>query len=307
VVIPLIVILVGSRKAGIYWTILSLVQIFIISNIELLNITVADISPIKNTYTATLSILILLTSSLIYFFEKERVKHQKFLVKTENELSYNKKLAALGTMSGGLAHEINNPLTVIKGNLDKALKQLNSEGPDLKKVGHSVSRAQDHIDRIQGIVNGMQSFNDDDVSDKFSLFDLNGIIAEVLLILEPQTVKYNIKVENSMVGHKEMIKGKPDLIHVLLKNILTNSIDEINEVKESWIKVELLRHEGNDILFTITDSGEGISNEYIDKVLDPFFTTKTVGKGAGLGLTICQNIAQLHQGKIYVNNKSENI
>uniref|UniRef100_UPI0035665FEB sensor histidine kinase n=1 Tax=Halobacteriovorax sp. TaxID=2020862 RepID=UPI0035665FEB len=115
----------------------------------------------------------------------------------------------------------------------------------------------------------------------------------------------NITVEYKISDHNLFFKGLEQQITQIIINLMMNSAQAIQGLEDSWISVELLKS-NNHVVFRVTDSGVGISQEFQDKLMDPFFTTKEVGKGTGLGLSISKKIAHFHDGDLKLITKANN-
>ena len=217
----------------------------------------------------------------------------QYLKETQSHLLQSEKMASLGTLTAGVAHEINNPLNFIMGayvGLDKFFKKKNDKDPDISVLLSSIKTG---IDRISTIINSLNHFsrNNKDLNEKCHI---NSILDNCLTILNNQiSDKVNIKkvyAENSFT-----IKGDVANLHHALLNILTNSLQAIDKKGEITIKTQMDIVK-NRFIIEILDTGKGISKENIGKITEPFFTTKDPGKGIGLGLSIAYKIIKEHNG-----------
>lgn len=217
------------------------------------------------------------------------------------------RLSAIGEMASGIAHEINNPLTVIKAslyNVDRKLRSQNS-GADLPIILETLAKAQTHVDRVVKIINGLRNFSRADNEHPFEFVSSNKIIESVKGLcaekMKDQQVNFEFQV-NDVSFECNVIQ-----IEQVLVNLIINSIDAIAqmEAKDRWIKVEVNKA-GEFVEISVTDSGSGISPELATKIMQPFFTTKEVGKGTGLGLSISRGIVENHGGIFYIDSASKN-
>ncbi len=216
------------------------------------------------------------------------------LKKTEAQLIRSEKLAALGQLAAGIAHEIRNPLTSINILIHSLMENLPSEisyREDLKVI-------EEEINRINEIVGQFLQFAKP-TPPLLEKADLISLIEETLQLLRPQIERQWIRVEKEFHPLPSMFMDREQMKQVIL-NLLLNAIQAMPEGGNLLLKGALSAdHEW--IFFSIQDSGVGIPEENIDKLFDPFFSTKE--GGIGLGLSIAHRIIDQHQGKIEVKSK----
>ncbi|MGM0504637.1 MAG: PAS domain S-box protein [Bacteroidota bacterium] len=221
------------------------------------------------------------------------------LQNTQKQLVHSEKMASLGVLASGIAHEINNPLNFIKGgvygiesyvkeNLKEYLDELD---PFLDGVNEGIYRAAE-------IVKSLNHYNRRDDSVMVSC-DIHSIIDNCLVMLKNQ-IKDRIKIEKKFTTKEYVLACNEGKLHQAILNVLTNAAHAIEEKGTIRIKTFVIAKE---FKLEITDTGTGISDEHVDKILDPFFTTKAPGKGTGLGLSITYNILQEHNGTIEFKSK----
>lgn len=218
------------------------------------------------------------------------------------------KLATLGEMSAGVAHEINNPLTGILGNLEFLKRDVSQEKIDIEKVKTRIEKSTKLVERISKIVLGLKMFSRNSENDEMVGTEVGRILEEVsdLTKVKLSANSVNLIFENEYPLLK--IKCRESQILQVLVNLVNNSFDAVLENKnllEKWVKVSTEINE-NVFKIKVTDSGSGIPDVVIDKMFNPFFTTKPVGKGTGLGLSISKGIIDQHSGRFYYNKESKN-
>ena len=302
-------------------------------------------------FSSILICIILLATILILriYIKNQKAKHKineqkndlltiiERLKKTQQQLINSEKMASLGVLVAGVAHEINNPVNFINSGItgferliDKLyilLAELNKLQPnytaeditnlmalrDKLKLNKSLELIPDVIKNIKTgimrtieITNGLRLYSRIDKEEK-SLNNINQILNASLLLL-------NSKIKNRIQIIKKydelpQIYVFPGKLSQVFINILSNAIDAIIEKNDTFEKSILTIHSfvsDEEIIIEFIDTGTGISPEHIDKLYDPFFTTKEIGKGTGLGLSISQGIIAEHNGKIFaVNNEKE--
>lgn len=214
--------------------------------------------------------------------------------------AHTAKLASLGEMSAGLAHEINNPLTVITGNISLLLNS-NRDPEQFQKRVSSIQRA---AERIAKIVRGLQRFSRSSGDRKMDLVNLTDIISEAMDVLEVKSSRQNVPIQSYVNGDLYLKCDSVEVEQVLV-NLLSNGIDAVKSTPSPWVKV-IAAAEGEEIVLQVMDSGAGIPANLEEKLFQPFFTTKPVGEGTGLGLSIVKGILEEMGASIQVNRAMQN-
>lgn len=245
-------------------------------------------------------ILMLITLMLLYRY----LRGQEELAAQQALLIQAAKMSTLGEMAGGIAHEINNPLAIIKGQSELLRKSLAKTPIDTNKVILMIKNIEDTIMRMSKIVTGLRTFARQTDQEPMTETVLAEIINDTLSLCTERFHQNQIKLILDEIPNLK-IKCRPVEISQVILNLLTNSFDAIAELNEKWISISFKQTEKT-IQIIITDSGNGIPQNVAEKMMLPFFTTKAVGKGTGLGLSISQGIIESHKGKLYYNSKSKN-
>lgn len=254
-----------------------------------------------------------------------RLKDQKA------QLLHQEKLASIGQLAAGVAHEINNPTGFVKSNLrtmvsyaqsftkivesyEDLINDTSNGDIEIKSKVKKIRRKNDldfimedmfdlleesleGTERIEDIVMGLKNFARPDQDEK-QLFSLNECIESTLKLVNNE-VKYKADIELDL-GEIPEIEGKPGAISQVILNLVVNAADAIPEHGNIFIATAVDKKE---IKMSIRDNGSGIPQEILTKIYDPFFTTKEVGKGTGLGLAISHGIIQKHGGRLTVESK----
>jgi len=219
---------------------------------------------------------------------------EKLQADLENEklkLVHSSKLATLGQMAAGVAHEINNPLAIIS-NANLLLKRSDKEGTK-EKVALQIDQS---VERISKIVNGLRKFTR--VSDDFSKQrnNLYIIISETLELMEFKAKSEFVEIKRHNLKDVQVNCDSMEIQQILV-NLINNAIQENAQKTDSWVQVEMSETQEM-IELIIKDSGTGIDDSVIENLFNPFFTTKEVGEGTGLGLSISRSIAEQHGGSL---------
>ncbi|MGC1247185.1 MAG: ATP-binding protein, partial [Spirulinaceae cyanobacterium] len=257
------------------------------------------------------------------------------LRETQSQLIQTEKMSSLGQMVGGIAHEINNPVNFIYGNIqyteeytESLLKLVQLYHQKYPKPDSEIGDYVEEIDldflaedlpkliasmtmgaeRIRKIVLSLKNFSRLDEAEMKKV-DIHEGIDNTLLILNSR-LKKNIQVVQDY-GDFPLIECYPAQLNQVFMNIIANAIDALEEHNENAngckinpvITICSCQIDVNLIKIRIGDNGPGIANHIKDKLFDPFFTTKHVGKGTGLGLSICYQIVEKHKGKIEVDSQ----
>ncbi|WP_420319064.1 sensor histidine kinase [Ekhidna sp.] len=227
--------------------------------------------------------------------QKERLAETvQNLEEAKEELVQTEKNAALSSLSSGLAHELNNPLNFIKGGVDVLEIFLNKNLDENQKedVERLVESIKEGVDRSTKIVEGLNQYST--VLDNVQDCDINEIISNSVEMLHNQLDgKINIFQELDDAAPK--IKGDKYQFYQLFLNLIQNAIDAIDKTGSIYISSKI---NTNTIDLRIHDTGAGVSKKKLKRLFDPFYTTKEIGKGTGLGLFICSSIVKNHNGKL---------
>jgi two-component system, NtrC family, sensor kinase len=221
---------------------------------------------------------------------------------SEDLVIQSSKMAALGKMAAGIAHEINNPLAVI-GEKAGWMKDLLAEEDisrsenfkefedSIRKIEYHVERAKKVTHRLLGFARRMEPLQE--------TVDVNKTLAETIDFLENESRYRNIAIQTDYAPDLPKITSDSSQLQQVFLNILNNAIDAIGKNGKVMIKSQFLS-KNSEISVEISDNGPGIPKETVDKIFDPFFTTKEVGKGTGLGLSIVFSILEKLGGRIMV-------
>ena len=212
-------------------------------------------------------------------------------VQLEEQLQLSEKMASIGLLAAGVAHEVNTPLTGISSFTQMLLEDADPEDPRtrlLEKIERQTFRAA-------RIVKGLLNLARPGRADTTGPVDINAVIGDVLVLLEQQLEAGNIKVRRELMAPPPVVRGIEFKMQQVFLNLFLNARDAMPS--GGWLTVRS-RVERDSALVEVADTGSGISAEHLSRIYDPFFTTKTVGQGTGLGLSVTYGVVQEHQGTI---------
>lgn len=219
------------------------------------------------------------------------------------------KMSSLGEMAAGVAHEINNPLMITKGFLDRIQKIVNNDQEKYTEITASLEKAITGVVRVAKIVSGLKSFARNGNSDPMMSVSLDKILSETLEMCNERFKHGEITLKATTHVKTKILCRESQISQVIL-NLLNNAFDAVAEidVKDKWVQlqVEEDKIKNGKISIRIIDCGNGIPEETAKKVLEPFFTTKETGKGTGLGLSISARIIEDHNGTLVLDNQHPN-
>ncbi|PYX62173.1 MAG: histidine kinase [Acidobacteria bacterium] len=220
-------------------------------------------------------------------------------VELETQLSQSDKLSSIGLLAAGVAHEVNTPLAVISSYAQMLSKQLQADSQKssvLEKITRQTFRASE-------IVNNLLNFSRTSGTE-FTEVDVNKVIADTLALLEHQFKTSKVRVQDELAEHLPLIQGNTGRLQQVFLNLFLNAKDAM----PNGGTLRIASSNGEGVNVVICDTGTGIAQENIQRIYDPFFTTKTApregqSRGTGLGLSVTYGIIQEHAGKIRVESR----
>jgi signal transduction histidine kinase len=235
----------------------------------------------------------------------ELKRQEQSLINAQQEMTKKSNLAVLGELSASIAHEINNPLAVISANNQFTQRKIAKGDYSVEFLNKNMDQIQKMIDRIVKIVDGLRKFSRDGTKDKFTELTVDRIVNETLDLctsrLEINRIDFHL--DTSCLNQK--VFGSIVQLSQVFLNMINNSIYAVKDLDERWIKIECQDNEDYLDIF-LTDSGSGIPLEVQEKIFEPFYTTKKIGVGTGIGMSISHGIIKDHGGNLSINNDCPN-
>ncbi|MBN1114123.1 MAG: HAMP domain-containing histidine kinase [Oligoflexia bacterium] len=223
----------------------------------------------------------------------------------QQKLSHSNKLASIGQLAAGISHEVNNPLTIINGNVDLMQKQLFDLGYHNDEVKHSIAITKESITRISNILSSLKELSREHYSNIFININLHDVINNSLLMQEKTLLDiYGIKIVKKFNAINSNIAGDMSKLTYIFTNLIGNSKDALANRENPIIEIST-HNKGDYIVVSIKDNGSGIKQENLNKLFTAFFTTKEFGKGLGLGLATVYSYIDSLEGKIYVQSEED--
>lgn len=217
------------------------------------------------------------------------------------------RISSIVEMSRGLAHEINNPLTILSGKVAKLKMFLEKGVNDIPTLEKEYDTMEKYIDKIGDIITHLRDFSRDASKDPFEIYDLGIVFSNVKNYCFERLKAKDIDLILVPLKEKVSILGRKTQLAQILINLINNSQDALlqNSVENKWIEINTIV-EKEYLIIHVTDSGAGIPKEIGEKIFDPFFTTKDIGEATGLGLSTSFGIIKDHGGEFYLDENSPN-
>lgn len=319
--VPLAVICFGHSYSGIFWTLATIGDAAVMNYMEKHghHFEQLPVSPIVFNQLWLSSFIAMTTtiSFVLVYYEKirgelyraiqkraeELEEKNRVILQQQNQLVTSSKMAALGEMAGGVAHEINSPLAAIKNLAGQLQDVLSDEQLDKASLKEMANDMESTTDRIAKIIQGLRSFSRDGSKDPYQIVNVQKLIEDTLNLCRERFKNAGIDLKIEPFRKDMTFEGRSIQISQVILNLLNNAYDALEQMKEKWIKISV--HEDSSCVeVRVTDGGKGIPEQVRDKIFQPFFTTKDINKGTGMGLSVSMGIIQGHQGALKLDPSS---
>lgn len=260
----------------------------------------------KTTQKDELSVLTKSINKMIsYIHYHEQESHK--IIERKNSMAINAaKLASLGEMAAGIAHEVNNPLAIIQSASQYSQNLISdSKFPEKKTLISCHEKIDSSIERISNIIDSLWRFAGKETQETMYPIDLADILENTKTFFNEKSRSRGVEFTIIKSDIPVKINCISSEIEQIVVNLLNNSFSAINDLDDKWVRLEC-KTEQNVLFISISDSGKGIKKSIADKVMDPFFTTKEIGEGTGLGLSISVGLAHKYGGNLILDTKAPN-
>jgi|GEM_PF-6510674 C4-dicarboxylate-specific signal transduction histidine kinase len=210
------------------------------------------------------------------------------------------RLASLGELAGGIAHEINNPLAIIMGSAQRLTREIDKS--NIVQAKRCTDQILQTGDRIAKVVYSLRKLARDGDNSPRTLFSMTKLLTEVLSLVEEKIRQEEIRLDIDFHGDPQIYANEVEVSQVLF-NLISNAVEAIKDLPEKWVLIQGLQDQDH-VIISVVDSGQGIPTGLAERIMEPFFTTKEVGKGTGLGLSISLSIAKRHGGDLRLDRSS---
>ena len=232
---------------------------------------------------------------------EEISRREQELREKQEQLVQAAKLATLGELTTGIAHELNNPLNNIGLYIGNLLDRMAAGSLNDEALERDLTRSMQQVRKATEIINHLRTFGRAAPTSREAV-DLNEVIESALSLLREQFRLHQIDVSLDLSAAKPEVAGNPIQLEQVLMNLLTNARDAVVAAQVRHISISTGIEEGTAVV-CVEDSGPGIPTDLEQRVFDPFFTTKEVGEGTGLGLSIVYGIIKDHEGSISIESR----
>lgn len=227
---------------------------------------------------------------------ESRLLELENLLKERNDQLFNQaKYSELGMMSAGIAHEINNPLAIIQAKATQLIRMSKNQ-ESTKPMQEGLEQILFTSERINRTIQGVRDFVHQEERVSEEEFSVKNLVDDVLSFCGQRMKNHGINMRFYGLDHCSVVGNRIQLEQVLL-NLLNNSFDAIEFLPDKWIEVSV-KETDRTVQMYFKDSGSGIDPEIAVRMMEPFYTTKNIGKGTGLGLALARGIAEKHAGSL---------
>jgi signal transduction histidine kinase/HAMP domain-containing protein len=231
----------------------------------------------------------------------------KNLKEAQAQLIQAEKMAGIGQLAAGVAHELNNPLGGILGYCQFALEKITKKslkeltGEDISAYSQYLKDIEQQSKRCKAIIQSLLKFSRASVKEDFEPVDVNSILKETFTFVNHQMEKHKVKLEEVLSPSLPRISGNTSQLQQVFTNLILNAVQAMPHGGRLTV-LDKLSKDKRSLEISFADTGEGISKENLSKIFEPFFTTKKVGQGTGLGLSVSYGIVKEHGGEIQVES-----
>lgn len=244
------------------------------------------------------------TNHFLSFTDLKNLKDKENIIEDQRHQVIEKtRLAALGEMAAGIAHEINNPLTIIHSNNSIISKNLKADKLQTELFIKLIDKNSKQVHRITSIISALRNLSRGMANDDSEVFSVDEVLEEVMNLSVLRDTGRKIEFKHTKTKYR-VFANRGHVVQIIL-NLVNNAMDEIENLKSPWIEFYSDIKDGN-IEIHVKDCGHGIDQKTVNKIFTPMFTTKEVGKGTGLGLSLSKTYAEQNNGQLIYDASHSN-
>jgi signal transduction histidine kinase len=252
------------------------------------------------SFFLSISIICLLGCRDMEIYSRNDFLQNEILLRDQAKLVEAIRLAAVGEMAAGVAHEINNPLTIILSSLQKLDRKIKSDSLNNDYLNSTLEKMNISGNRIAKIIKSLKIFSRDGSNDDFQNESLVNIINDSIYFCHEKFTHSDVELIIDQIPDVKIMCRLSQISQVLV-NLLNNAYDAVENLENAKVQISFNLNK-TFLLVSVIDNGAGVPLEIREKIMSPFFTTKPVGKGTGLGLSLSNEIIEQHGGKFTLEN-----
>jgi signal transduction histidine kinase len=230
--------------------------------------------------------------------QKRAEEERERLRQLEAEVAHTNRVNMMGELAAALAHEIKQPIAASITSANALLRWLAHDPPDLNRARAAAARIEQDANRAADVISSLQSFYRTGIPTKRQSLDLKEIIGEMTVLLRAESERYSIVTRQELDASLPRVFASRVQLQQVLMNLMLNAIEAMKETG-GQIAVKAKADSNNYVEISICDTGVGLATEDVDRIFDPFHTTKP--QGTGMGLTISRSIVESYGGKVWAN------
>lgn len=238
--------------------------------------------------------------------EQKVEERTRELKESTAQLVQAEKLSALGQLTAGVAHELNQPLNVVKIICQSILRDIHKGQYEKDNVEQDLTEIVEQVNKLAEIIDHMRVFTRRTSGVSREMIDLNMVIKSTLKFSIQQLKGHNIQLVEDLAPDLPQVIGEPIRLEQVFTNLITNARNVLDDCEKQGKRIEIRTYKVDDeqaVAVDVKDNGIGISEELTEKIFQPFYTTKEPGKGTGLGLSVASKIMEEHKGEIKLESK----
>jgi signal transduction histidine kinase len=297
VLLPFLLFRVVELSSFVVVVIIPIVAYFVTGHIDVDDPGVAH--RIYLVYAPILSFVMIIAGTYV-FAAIDRSADEK-LLHTRARAANSARLAALGEMSGGIAHEVRNPLAAIH----LAATQIVERPQETAQVVQLAERISRIVMRASKIIETLRAFARDGTNDPFTRVPVQRILTDTLELCGKRVAEHGVELTVESISEEVFVECRALQLSQVLMNLVVNAYDAVDGLSERWVRIDA-RCLDDCVEIAVTDSGAGISAAIQPRIFEPFFTTKPVDRGTGLGLSLSRGLMEAHRGTLVLDTTSPN-